>query len=126
AHGIHQDVLTNFSSDLNSIAGYYASNEGTQHAIVATVDGALTEVYWRSGQGVHQDTLATFPAGIIDVGAYFNPDEGTQHAIVAAVDGTLTEVYWRPGRGAHNDARTSFKRTIGGRSGRYVAAAGTV
>jgi len=69
-------------------------NEGTQHAILATVDGVLTEVYWRSGQGVHQETLTNFPAGIIDVGAYFNPDEGTQHAIVSLHDGSLVEVYW--------------------------------
>jgi len=46
--GVHQDVLTNFDSDVVGVGGYYAADDDTQHAIVATVDGTLTEVYWKS------------------------------------------------------------------------------
>ena len=94
---VSQDVLVQFAPGkaISSVAGYYVSNEGTQHVIVGFVDGTLTEVYWRSGQGVHQDTLATFhTTGIVDVGGYFNPGEGTQHAIAGNHAGSLVEVYW--------------------------------
>ena len=93
---VSQDTLVQFPRDnaIIGVAGYYVSNEGTQHVIVGLRDGTLTEVYWRSGQGVHQNTLATFPTGIVDVGGYFNPDEGTQHAIAGIHDGSLVEVYW--------------------------------
>src|SRR5260221_6053780 len=105
---VSQDVLAQFAPGkaISSVAGYYVSNEGTQHVIVGFVDGTLTEVYWRSGQGVHQDVLASIPHRIVDVGGYFNPDEGTQHAIVGTNDGTLTEVYWFSGQGKDQDTLT--------------------
>ncbi len=45
-----QDVLVQFSPDnaIIGVAGYYVSNEGTQHVIVGFRDGTLTEVYWKS------------------------------------------------------------------------------
>ena len=91
---VSQDVLASFSNAIFGVAGYYVTGEGTQHVIVGTSDGNLTEVYWRSGQGVHQDVLANFASGIADVGGYYVADEGTQHAIAGNFDGTLNEVYW--------------------------------
>jgi len=112
---VAQDILAQFGRDsaLTGTAGYYVTTEGTQHVIVELSPGALTEVYWRSGQGVHQDTLTTFfNSRMVDIGAYFNPDEGNQHAIVATSDGALTEVYWRSGQGVHRDTLTTFPAGI--------------
>jgi hypothetical protein len=47
AQGVHQDVLTQFGSEIVGVGGYYADDDDTQHAIVATSDGTLTEVYWK-------------------------------------------------------------------------------
>ena len=91
---VSQDVLASFSNAIVGVAGYYVTGEGTQHVIVGTNDGTLTEVYWKSGQGVHQDVLANFASGIADVGGYYVAGEGTQHAIAGNFDGTLNEVYW--------------------------------
>ena len=91
---VSQDVLASFSNAIFGVAGYYVTGEGTQHVIVGTSDGTVTEVYWKSGQGVHQDVLANFASGIADVGGYYVPNEGTQHAIAGNFDGTLNEVYW--------------------------------
>src|SRR5258708_19836934 len=101
---VSQDVLVQFAPGkaISSVAGYYVSNEGTQHVIVGFVDGSLTEGYWRSGQGVHQNTLATFPHRIVDVGGYFNPAEASQHAIVGTDDNALLEPYSPPHHSTHH------------------------
>jgi hypothetical protein len=50
AQGVHQDVLTQFGTEIAGIGGYYADDDDTQHAIVATSDGTLHEVYWKHTQ----------------------------------------------------------------------------
>src|SRR5437016_7837769 len=96
---VSQDVLASFSNAIVGVAGYYVTGEGTQHVIVGTSDGTVTEVYWKSGQGVHQDVLANFASEIVGVGGYYAADDGTQHAIVGTSDGNLAEVYWKSDHG---------------------------
>ena len=130
---VSTDVLTHFDSNslINGIAGYYVSNEGTQHIVVGTSDSngdSLTEVYWKSGQGVHQDVLTHFDVAITPVGAYYVSEEGTQHVIVTTRVGDLIEVYWKSGQGVKQDTLTSFASSAaftGFSSGYYASNEGT-
>jgi hypothetical protein len=92
---IHVDRLAQLKGVL-CLAGYYAADDDIQHAIVATADGNLTEVYWKPGQGVHQDVLTYFDSDILGVAGYYAVDDKAQHMIVATQDGNLTELYTTP------------------------------
>jgi kumamolisin len=87
-----QDLRAQFEG-IVAVAGFDARSDGFQHAVVATADGRLTEVYWGAGvPGPRQDELAQFE-GIVAVGGYDGGD-GIRHAVVATGDGKLAEVYW--------------------------------
>lgn len=129
---VSTDVLTHFdaNSSINGIAGYYVSDEGSQHVIVGTSDSnndTLTEVYWLPSQGVHQDILTHFNVAMAPIGAYYVAGEGTQHAIVTLRTGEIIEVYWKSGQGVKQDTLTSFNSGAftGFSSGYYVPTAGT-
>ena len=121
AQGVHQDVLTQFSSRIVGVGGYYAADDDTQHAIVATADGVVTEVYWKPAQGVHRDVLTKFGTGIVGLAGYYAKDDDTQHVIVGTKDGVLTELYWKPAQGVHQDVLTQFSSRIVGVGGYYAA-----
>src|SRR5690348_11746223 len=69
-----------------ALAGYYTDNDNFQHAIVATTDGNINEVFFNPQTGIHQDVLANF-ANVIGLAGYYTPNDGYQHAIVATRDG---------------------------------------
>jgi hypothetical protein len=114
-----QDTIANIANTV-ALAGYYAKDDDTQHVIVATADGVVTEVYWKPAQGVHQDVLTQFSASIVGIGAYYAADDNTQHAIVATADGVVTEVYWKPAQGVHQDVVAQLGRDIVGIAGYYA------
>ena len=57
-----------------AVAGYFSTDDQYQHVIVATTNGKLREIYWKSGgAGAGQDDLPVqFSAGtIVAVAGYF-------------------------------------------------------
>ena len=81
-----------------ALDGFYSPDDQDRHAIVATDDGNVTEIYFKPATGINQTVIASLP-GIRDVAAFYSDDDGYRHAIVAQQDGTLTEVFYHPAHG---------------------------
>jgi hypothetical protein len=99
---IGQGVLRQLAPPVRAVAGF-TSPDGYQHAIAATGDGALTEMYWQGSGQVGSGLLTRFNSQIVGLAGYSSAD-GYQQVIVATDDGTVTEVYWQgpnpPSQGA--------------------------
>src|SRR5262249_222671 len=64
---VKQDVLLPHESSLlgtlitfangSSGTAFYSADDHTQHVVLVSADGTLTDVHWRSGQGIYQDVL---------------------------------------------------------------------
>ena len=88
---------TTFANGIRGISGYYAA-DGYQHAVVATGDGKLNEVFWKAPDSTSprgQDVLDTF-SGIVGVAGYYAAGDRYQHVIVATADGNVWEFYDNP------------------------------
>jgi hypothetical protein len=91
---VRQAPLTGFpAGSIVGVAGYYAAGDQFQHVIVATTDGAVTEVFWQpGGPGVRQAPLTGFPAGsIVGVAGYYASSTGYQHVVTATNTGDLCQ-----------------------------------
>jgi hypothetical protein len=95
--------LTNFdpraSGPIVGIAGLFSSDQNFEHAIVGTLNGDVTEVFYRTGQpGIGRALLAHFPPSstIVGVGGFFSGDDNYRHAIVATSNGNVTEIFYNP------------------------------
>ena len=99
---VGQGVLRQLAPPVRAVAGF-TSPDGYQHAIAATDDGALTEMYWQGSGQVGSGFLTRFNSQIVGLAGYTSAD-GYQQVIVATDDGTVTEVYWQgpnpPSQGA--------------------------
>ena len=97
-----QGVLGHLPGRVEAVAGY-TSPDGYQHAIAATNDGTITELYWQGSGQVSSGVLTQFGRPVAGLAGYSSAD-GYQHAIAATNDRTVTEVYWQgsspPGQGA--------------------------
>jgi photosystem II stability/assembly factor-like uncharacterized protein len=82
-----------------ALAGYYTPGDGFEHAIVATSDGKVSEVFFGNPKypgEKGQDVLARFdPSSIVSVAGYTTGD-GFQHVLVLTTDGVVSELRWRP------------------------------
>lgn len=93
------------------LAGYYTDFDSNQHAIVATADGSVNEIYFNPTTGIFKDVLGYF-RGVTAIAAYYTPQDGFEHAIVAGSDGDLTEIYFNPQRGIFEDTLAHFNGII--------------
>jgi hypothetical protein len=95
-----QGTVASFAAgSIVSLAGYYGpTGDGYEHAIVATRDGKVSEVYFGNPKfpgGKGQDVLGQFdPGRLVGVGGYTTSD-GFQHVLVLTTDGVLSELRWR-------------------------------
>lgn len=90
---VGQGVLSHFESGVRAVAGY-ADDSAFQHAIVATDDGNVTELWWQGSGGVSRGTLSHFDSGIVALTGFYSAD-GFQHVIVATRDNAVTELWWQ-------------------------------
>jgi hypothetical protein len=129
-NGVHKDTLAHFSGGILGLAGYYNPSDGYQHALVATGDGTVHEVFFgnpQDGYVIHQDTLARFSGRIVGLAGYTTPSDGYQHALVATTDGTIHEVFFgnpKDGYVIHQDTFAKFSGGIAGLAGYYTASDG--
>ena len=116
---IGQGVLRHLDPSVRAVAGF-TSSDGFQHAIAATDDGALTEMYWQGSGQVGSGFPTRFNSQIVGLAGYSSAD-GYQQVIVATDDGTVTEVYWQgpnpPSQGALSHFDSSILAIAGYSSG---------
>jgi hypothetical protein len=95
-------VLLQLQRPVQAVAGF-TSSDGYLHAIAATDDNALTEIYWQGSAAPGSGFLIGLSHQIVGLAGYGTLD-GYQHVIVATDDGAVTEVYWQgsdpPGQGS--------------------------
>ncbi len=87
--------------------GFYSPDDQSRHAIVATVDGSIWEVYYNPDRGISQTKVDTIP-GVIDVASFYSADDKYRHVLAAGGDGTLWEVYFNPAWGISQVSLGSF------------------
>lgn len=87
--------------DLIAIDGFYSPDDDFRHAIIATTNGTLFELFYRRrGEGLALlEPPGALPARIIDVGAFYSGDDRYRHAICALSDGDVWEVFFNPDTG---------------------------
>jgi hypothetical protein len=78
--------------------GFFSSDDNYRHAIVATDDGNLSELFFNPETGQGQTVLANL-AGLADVAAFFTPDDNYRHVIAATNDGDIWEIFYNPNAG---------------------------
>ncbi|MBV8092524.1 MAG: hypothetical protein JO110_04680 [Acetobacteraceae bacterium] len=91
----------------NGIASYFNPDDQLNHAIVATTDGSVHEVYYSNTTVFGTDVLATFsPGTLAGIGACYG--NGANHVIVQQTDGKVTELYWVGGQGVQSASLGTF------------------
>jgi hypothetical protein len=90
----------NAQGKVQSVGGYFSTKDNYQHALAATDDGTLYEVYFDPLRGIFRDELGCF-GKVVAISGFFTADDGYQHAIVATDDGSIREVFFDPSIGIH-------------------------
>jgi hypothetical protein len=91
--------------------GFFSSDDNYRHAIVATHDGNITEIFFNPNTGQGQTIVASFN-GIVDIGAFFTPDDNYRHVIVATDDGNVSEVFFNPNTGMGQTVLGAFAGVV--------------
>jgi hypothetical protein len=117
---VGQGVLSHFESRVRAVAGY--SDDTYQHAIVATADGGVSEIWWQGPGGVGQGLLSHFQSAVTALAGFYSPD-GYHHVIVAAEDRSVTELWWQGAGEVGRGALTRLDRPIAALAG-YSSADG--
>jgi hypothetical protein len=82
-----------------AVSGHYAPDQQRYVVVVATNDGQLREIFWKSTTvGIEgTDTLpVSFGAnGIVDACVFYNTDERRNVVVVAEANGRLHEIFWK-------------------------------
>jgi hypothetical protein len=98
-------LVTQLNINVLGIAGYYTEQDRTQHVIVASTSGDVSEVHWSPSPSPATVTrMANYGTHLAAIGGFCSPrpplDDGFQHAIPATADpataeGTLRELYFQ-------------------------------
>ncbi len=94
--------LANLSQFNGIIAedGFFSPDDGYRHAIVATKDGNISEVFFNPHVGQGKEVLRNDGlGGIVDLAAFFTDDDNYRHVIVASEGGKVSEIFFRPDLG---------------------------
>ncbi len=100
--GLGRTVLSNFDpavSHIVGIGGFFSNDDNFRHAIVATDDGNVTEIFFNPQQGQGQTMLTNFDPAvsrIIGIAGFFSNDDNFRHVIVGTDDGKVHEIFYHP------------------------------
>jgi hypothetical protein len=97
---------------LTSLGSYYTPSDGYRHAIVATSDGEVHEIFFNPKTGRGNATLACF-CGLRFLTAFYTADDQMQHPVVATATGDIFEVYYKPGSFHISGLIANFANIIG-------------
>jgi hypothetical protein len=81
---------------LPTLGSYFTPNDKNRHAIVATSDGVLHEIFYNAKTTVGDATLGCF-CGLIFVTAFYAGDDKLQHPVVANSSGDIFSVAFKKG-----------------------------
>lgn len=84
------------------VASFLTTDDDYAHAIIATTNDCITEVYWDHSHSWHSGgALADgcFSSPIVAVGGFYSSYDGYRHAIVGLGNGQIWEYYY--GSGGH-------------------------
>ena len=90
-----------YLSDVKNIIccdGFFSDDDDFRHAIVATDDGSISEIFFNPNIGQGQ-TVLTVQNGIIDLGAFYTADDQQRHAIILTNDSFISEIFYNPNTG---------------------------
>jgi len=95
--GANPKGLAELSTMNNVIAcdGFFSADDNFRHAIVATTDGGITELFFSPKTGTGQTVLAT-QTDLLDVGSFYTDDDQYRHVITATADGNIWEIFYSP------------------------------
>ena len=80
--------------------GFYSGDDQFRHAIVGTMDGTITEIFFNPapGEGLGHEELLTVDR-LADLGAFYTPDDRMRHVLALSEEGDITEIYYNPNTG---------------------------
>lgn len=79
------------------LAGYVTPTDRFRHAIVASKEGRVFEIFFHPLQGKGQSYFGAFPS-LAGIGGFFSPDDNFQHILVGRTDGFIEEIFFKPGQ----------------------------
>jgi hypothetical protein len=91
--------------------GFYSPDDKYRHAIVATADGSVTEIFFNPQTGTGHTALSQF-SGVVDVGSFYTDDDQYRHVLVATHDGQVTELFYSPQTGLGRAPLASFNNIV--------------
>jgi hypothetical protein len=80
---------------LVAMDGFYSSDDGYRHAVVATAGGDILEIYFHPAHGSGRRLLANL-SGTVDVSGFYSDDDGVRHVIVARSNGEISDIAFTP------------------------------
>jgi hypothetical protein len=89
--------LGNFD-DVIACDGFFTPDDGFRHAIVATADGSIIELFYNPDQGQGDVVLST-QAGLCDICGFWSEDDQYRHVIFCTTSGAISEVFFHPSTG---------------------------
>jgi hypothetical protein len=83
-----------------SVSGYVSTTDSIQHAVAATDDGNLQEIYWGipSLHGIQQNTLGCYAKAMATT-SFFTPDDNIQHTLIAFANGDIRQIMHSAAKG---------------------------
>ncbi len=82
-----------------AVDGFFSPDDSYRHAIVATADRSITEIFFNPQQGQGQAVLqgpGVLPGNVVDVAAFYSGDDKYRHAILALDNSQIWEVFYSP------------------------------
>jgi hypothetical protein len=104
AMALTMSLSASASAAVVGVGGFFTDDDGMNHALVATDDGRVIEIYWPYTRWwMRSDVLYQFDKNITAVTGYYSKYDGYRHADVALIDGSVWEIFFRPDRGIFVD-----------------------
>jgi len=79
-----------------AVSGFYSSADQRHVVLVATTDGNVYQIYWKSGMvGIdcHGPITQLTGSSIVSLGGFYSENDQFQHAIVGTADGKVHELW---------------------------------
>ena len=94
-----------------AVAGYQSANDRFQHAISATDDGALHEIFFDPTRGKSNSELGCF-GSVRAASGFYSSDDGIQHVILATNNGNIRELFFNSAIGKHSSLITNIPNVV--------------
>ncbi len=103
-----RERLAVFASPVVSIGAFYTGDDRRRHVMVATRDGAVTELFYRDAAAVGRVVVGRMASPPVALDGYFTAGDGLRHVIVALESGEVREIAFSPASGVRESVVTSF------------------